>query len=192
MEKQNDDKKIINFNRGVEQTTIKKENGSIEIVKGSYTVYLASGGIAALFGVNLATATEYKRICDDGFTDTEISRIRNKGPFSVNPDVNCKRIIQQISTEDEMMLQDILIYLQRLLKIITSRKDAIPEDDLKYRDNLLRLIRNTAEYIRLPKSLELAEELKQLHLCGEKGKDKKYISAIIDKMKGRNIKKFPS
>ncbi len=189
-ERENGDK-IIPFRRGVEQTTFKRDDGSVETVEGSYTMYLESGAIVSLFGVNRATAEEYKRVADNGFTEAEVKRMRNNGPFSTDPSVDCDRIVSTIEAYEEMMIKDIQWFLQRLLHLITTRRRLNPENPLDSKDHQLKIIGNLAEMIRLYKNFELAEKLKLFRLSGNKKKDKKYINEIIDMIKARSIKKFP-
>lgn len=105
-EKDNGDK-IIPFSRGVEPTTRKYDDGSVEIISGSFTIYLESGAIVSLFGVNQAIAMEYKRVADHGFNEAEVKRMRNNGPFSTDPSIDCDRIVSMIRMSEEMMIQDI-------------------------------------------------------------------------------------
>jgi hypothetical protein len=183
--------KIIPFSRGVEPTTRKHDDGSEEIISGSFTVHLASVAVVALFGVNRATAAEYKRVADHGFTETEVKRMRNNGPFSTDPSIDCDRIVSMIRMSEEMMIQDIKWALQQLLRVIAVRKGAAPKYDFMNKDSLLKIIGNVAEQIRLYNNFELAEELKHLRLSENKKRDKERINEITDVIKARSIKKSP-
>ncbi len=189
MKKNENNEKMLQFDRGVEQGMTERDDGSKEINPGEFKVFLADGRIACLWGTNRATAVEYKRVSDKGFTETEIRRILNNGPFSNDSRADCERIISALRWTEHMMVDDLKYFLKLLREsIITGKNIPFPP---KSADELLEIIHTAYNVFRLPMNLEIAEMSKRLKLTGDKDADSAKISSFLDIIEAGKIRKFP-
>ncbi len=189
--KEDGDCKIIRFDRAVRKTTLPGEDGSEEIIRRSYTVELSDGSMRTFFDVSRATATEYRRIKEDGFTETEIRKILDNEPFSTDPSVDCRRVISSINWEEEIAINEIRSELENLHGLCSSKENYSIDDPVDRIKRSIQLIHSYAGIFRLPKNLELAEELRKLRPSGATFKKTDFLLSYMDRRDPGNVVVFP-
>lgn len=182
--------KIIKFDRAVSRMTVRAEDGSEEVIRGAYTIELSSGMRETWFETSRATATEYRRIKEEGFTEAEAGKILDNEPFSADPSVDCRRVISRITWDDEIAVHKIRSELENLREICSSREDGADDDPDGRIVISTHLIRSYAGFFRLPKNLELAEELKRLRPSKITAEEIELLLSYMERRDPGNVRVF--
>jgi hypothetical protein len=180
--------KDLEVAKGVRPSTRVLDDGTEEVVPGSYRIETAAGQVRFLIGVNLSTAREYKRILDDGFTETEMERVRNNEPFSDDPEVDCNGITSFLECAEYMFIADLPEYLEDLKQAIVSPDKRDPMTAHLSVEDLFGIVRKGADRMRIPWNLDLARRLNELEITGDVDRDRAAIEKELDYLAHRKAR----